>query len=344
VRAEGQSGGVVSALLAHQIEAGNVERALVATMPEDGTLRPYSTFATTPQEVLHACASKYSPIVFAPSLGPEMQRSGTIAVVGVPCQIQTIRNTQIYSKWWRNQIALTIGLFCDQVLLYGAMDFLVQSAGVEREEVHDVRFKHKRHGDFPGDFRIRRKEGEPVYLPNRHRLSCKRAFTPNRCRLCFDKMNAFCDIAVGDTWGIAASKDGLSAVLARTTKGLETLSVAEKERAIKLEPVRPEAVFRGQGVHKKRQTWANYVAAWQKMGRPIPESHVSPEFHPPAQTGVTLSRVTGELRDSDRVASQRTSALALKEARRQLLRKKLTGWMSWKAVRRKIGKWRRLLP
>ncbi len=54
IHERGQSGGVVTALLAFMLESGRVDKALVNRMPEDGTLRPEHYWAHNKEELYQA--------------------------------------------------------------------------------------------------------------------------------------------------------------------------------------------------------------------------------------------------------------------------------------------------
>lgn len=340
IRSKAQSGGIISAILCHQIESGNITHALVTEMPTDGSLRPRARLAETREQVLKARGSQYCPVLWESSLSSHLRRADKVSIVGTSCQMQTVCNGQKHGMR-SDQIALKIGLFCDQILSYCAIDHLLEAAHVERNDVSSLRYKDRCHGDFPGDLRIDRRESDPLYLSNSIRLGIKAAYTPPRCRLCFDKINVLSDIAVGDTWGITSSKDGCSAILARTKRGLAALIAAESAGAIDIQPVLPQDIIRGQGVDKRRRTWAVCTKAWEGMGHMAPDLNFAPDRLPVADNGNLIKQKVAELRRAGRLASQPTRVLALKEARRQLKSQLIMYWLSGKGPRRQVSKWLR---
>ena len=338
VRSRSQSGGIVSALLCYQLESGCIDRALVSRMPRDGSLRPFASFARTSDQVLSAGGSKYCPIHFGSELRWDMKNSESISIVGTSCQIQTIRNAQARLKEKQRRVWLTIGLFCDRILSHLAIDQLCEKAGCAMADVADFHYRSKERRGWPGEVRIEEKSGQEHFLPAQERIRTKDTFTPARCRVCFDKMNVLADIAVGDAYGLRTDKRGYSVILARTEKGADALEAAENAGLIVLEPVESEAVFRGQKIAAKRQDWAIYTAAWAGLGRTAPHFHLSSHNSPRSKSARALKQKKGELLRAERLAIQPTRDLALKEARRQLAMQRLSGWFSWRRLRRQITK------
>jgi coenzyme F420 hydrogenase subunit beta len=185
--------------------------------------------------------------------------------------MQGLRNAQANGLPWAQDIALTVGLFCDRVLSYGAIDYLVDKAGVPIDKALGFEYRSKRWRGWPGDVCVRTRGGEDRYLDKHYRSLCKEFFTLARCRLCFDKCNVFSDLTFGDAWGVRQAVEGFSVILARTPKGLDMLLSAEKAGALRLEKIAPEVVFKAQGAENRRRNWTAYTAVWQQMGRAAPD-------------------------------------------------------------------------
>jgi coenzyme F420 hydrogenase subunit beta len=338
IRSKSQSGGIVSALLCYQLESGCIDRALVAKMPRDGSLRPFALFAKTPDEVLSAGGSKYCPIHFGPELCLDLKNTVSITIVGISCQIQTIRNVQARLKKKQERIGLTIGLFCDRILSHLAIDQLCEKVGCAMEDAADFHYRSKERNGWPGEVRIEEHGGQKHFLVAQERIRIKDTFTPARCRVCFDKMNVLSDIAVGDAYGLRNDKRGYSVVLARTQRGLDVLRRAQEAGYIVLEAVESEAVFRGQKTAVKRRDWSAYTAAWESMGRVTPNFGLSSHYRSEANSRRTLKQKKIKLLRSERLATQPSRELALEEARHQLVMQRVSGWFSWKRLRKHVGK------
>ena len=109
-------------------------------------------------------------------------------------------------------------------------------------------------------------------LPSSERMGIKDFFTPARCRICFDKMNVFADITVGDPWGIDGYDriKGESVAIIRTEVGRGVFQSALKSSALTAREIAYDDVLVGQKIEQKRSQWQGYVDAWKNLGRPLP--------------------------------------------------------------------------
>ncbi|MGE4559139.1 MAG: Coenzyme F420 hydrogenase/dehydrogenase, beta subunit C-terminal domain [Desulfobulbus sp.] len=271
IRLRGQSGGVVTALLSFMLESGRIDQALVNRMPDDGTLRPQPFWAHNKKELLSSQGSKYCPVALNTAIPRDIGKDGKkSAIVGLPCHLHSLRNVQKFNAHWGSGIECTIGLFCDRILAFSAMDYLVKKAKFSKKNVINFRYKDKTEGEFPGDICIHTNTGKQVQLPSRERVAIKDLFTPPRCRLCFDKMNVLSDIAVGDAWGVKEGKEGFSVLIARTASALALLEAAQQAGYLHLGEIAPEGVFTGQGVEIRRKQWTAFTKARQDLQNQVP--------------------------------------------------------------------------
>lgn len=295
IRCNAQSGGIATALSAYLLDTECIKKVLVTHMPEDGSLRPVPFFAENKKQLMKTQGSKYCPVAVNSILPTKIKDDEIIAVVGTPCQIHGVRNAQKYNETWKKQILLTIGLFCDRILVYGAIDYLIHKAGVQLDKVALFEFRNTAKTGWPGSVCIQEKEGDEHLLLSKYRMECKDLYTPLRCRLCFDKTNVLSDIVLGDAWGVKHDARGFSSIIVRTKKGLEILKNAEKAGYICLEKVKPELIFQGQGVEKRRLQWSNYTAVSKEKGIKVPDYSFSSKFKIDAEKGAAIKPVKKQL-------------------------------------------------
>jgi len=332
-----QSGGVVTAVLEHLLNSGEITEAVVSQMPEDGSLRPQPISTADAEQVRRAGGSKYCPIPVAGALPKQPEGNGTrTALVALACHVHGIRNAQRLLKDWRDWDPLIGGLICQGVLSFLAMDHLIGRGGVARERVLSYRFRSKQFHGWPGDGSIRTREGTDKCVPKQCRLRCKSTFTPNYCRLCFDKMNVLADLVLGDAWGLCDDKAGTSVVLARTRRGRDALEATADAGTLTLRPVSPEDVFRGQGLQDYRRDWAAYMAASKATGQSVPDFGIESRWHPPID-GVSLKPYRKQLEWARALAAAETPDRAARAASRHLLIGSFTRGLSRLASVRRIG-------
>lgn len=115
-----QSGGAVTAILAHALDAGLIDA--VVTVSEDRfTLKPSSVIITQSEALISIAGSRYSwwvPLLAALKTAVIEKKYRRIAVVGVPCAVQALGRIRTSDNDllvpYANAIRLVIGLFCTE--------------------------------------------------------------------------------------------------------------------------------------------------------------------------------------------------------------------------------------
>ena len=173
---------------------------------------------TSSKELLQTQKSKYIPTNITSLLPQIKQIDGKIAMVGLSCHIHGLENLLKINKKLKDKV-IKIGLICERVMLHSAIDFLTKKT--TNEEVVDFLYKDPTHTKYPGDSSATTKNGKTYFLDRKYRKTMKNYFTPARCYLCFDKMNIYADIVVGDPHGFndIDKEDGESLVISRTLFG-----------------------------------------------------------------------------------------------------------------------------
>ena len=272
VYAGSQSGGGVTAILLALMAEGKIEGAATVTMEAGTPPRPVIRIARTSEEILAAQGSKYCPTPVLASLKDLTVESGPIALVGLACHVHGLHNVFEEFPELRRIVNPVIGLVCDRIMTYGAIDYLLHRSGREDRKPVSMQYRSKEWRGYPGDVRIYSLGDDAVFLPARERMSIKDYFTPARCRLCFDKMNVLADITAGDPLGIPEvdRKSGESVLIARTAAGFEIVRKAVDTGHLLLRETSYDIVLVGQRIDKKRREFAGYCAAWSTMRRPLP--------------------------------------------------------------------------
>jgi len=328
-----QSGGVVSALLCHRLATGESKRAVVSHMPTDVSLRPVARVVTTRDEILASRGSLYCPIPVNTVLGPRGKglEPGT-DYVGLGCQVHGLRSVQASQPGRVDDSTLVIGLVCAGVLSCHAIEYLASLSDLPREHARHFAYRSKRWRGWPGDVCIRADDGADHWVPKTERHRCKRVFESLRCRLCFDQMNALSDLIVGDAWGFKEDARGLSAVIARTEKGLAALRSAEAADQLSLEPVAAEAVFEGQKVDSRhRGDWTALRQAWNELGGAAPDFGIDARWHGTPSEG-DRAECRQRLESNLEFARVRSPREARRIAKRRLWRMRTQKWLASKGV------------
>ena len=144
----GQDGGICSALGVHGMQTGQLKGMVVGNEDPENPQMGYAHLATTPEEVIASARSRYSYQPNTLVLVEAMKRGiAPLAVVGVPCQVDGVRQQQFSSirldvaEWYRRNIGLVIGLFCSEAFTEKGMDSLADDLGVSKRDVSNINIK-----------------------------------------------------------------------------------------------------------------------------------------------------------------------------------------------------------
>ena len=309
-----QSGGAASAISLALLEGGRVAGVSVVSMKSGSPPRAIARIARDREGVLAAQGSKYCPVPTLSVLRALPDDAAPLAFVGLPCQVHGLRNLLGVFPKLRTKISLMIGLVCDRVLSCAAIDYLLWRAGLRADQVAGFQYRSKEWKGYPGDVRVKAAGRTPVFLPKSERIALKHHLTPARCRLCFDKMNVFADLTVGDPHGLRAvdRKHGESLVVARTPAGREAVELAQEVGALRLTEASYTDALQGQDLEKKKTEWASYCAAWRELSRPLPPWYRALGVSTPSGKSAAFSRVLRRAVALDGYGSRRALVKAVR--------------------------------
>jgi coenzyme F420 hydrogenase subunit beta len=244
--AQGQDGGVVSALLIWGLRTGRIDGACTSKLSGERTWDAEPTVVTDPQGVLDTAGSRYTysanplALLKAAELG-----LSKVALVGMSCQASVTGALQSRRvNKWRKKIAWTLGLLCSKTFTYdGLMREIAQDElGLDLDHLARVNVK--------GRLLFYTDTGDEVTYPLKeaHRV------TRPGCLRCPDFAAEHADISFG---GLGQS-DGWTLSIVRTALGRETWDAALADGVIEARPASedPKAVdLLFKLAAKSRQRW-----------------------------------------------------------------------------------------
>jgi coenzyme F420 hydrogenase subunit beta len=219
-----QSGGAVTAILAHALDEGLID-AVVTVTEDHWTLRPSSVVITKSDVLIQQAGSRYSwwvPLLAALKHAVVERKCRKIAVVGVPCAVQAVarmRNSENdLLKPYAKAIRLVIGLFCTETFDYAA---LVQGKLKThyKLEAHEIRKL-----DVKGKLEILKHDGSTTTVPLAELETCIRT----GCHYCTDLTSVFSDISAG----AVGSPAGSTTLLIRTPTGKGFIDAAVRDHKL----------------------------------------------------------------------------------------------------------------
>ncbi|HBC93635.1 MAG TPA: hypothetical protein DCZ10_12275, partial [Pelotomaculum sp.] len=216
IRAQGQYGGIVTALSLFAMQQGLIDSALTAG-GAPSSAQPF--LCSTPQDIFQTAGSKYTAVPTL-SLFQEAVKNGfqRIGIVGRPCQVTAGRKMQQAVEISGQNIALVIGLFC-----FGALSAEFYSFLNERGLANCSRM------DIPkGSVDFRQEDGSQIIMP----LEEIRYLIKDTCLACYDPLSELADVSVGST----EQYPGWNTLVVRTAKGRQLVADANKAGIIELQP------------------------------------------------------------------------------------------------------------
>lgn len=264
-----QSGGVVTALLKYLLESGQISAAIVTSLNTESSSYSEAKIVTSVEELIQAQKSKYIPTNITSLMQKIEKIDGTIAIVGLSCHMHGLENLLTIKRKLKNKI-IKIGLICDRVMTSASVDFLSQQ--MTDEKISDFVFRDTLNTPYPGDITISTEKNKFIKLDKKSRMIMKDYFTPARCLLCFDKMNTYADIVIGDPHGIEDVNRifGESLVIIRNKKAKEIVDNAITSNDIVLRSAVADDVIKGQKIEAKRKKWNAHYKAWEVLGYDMP--------------------------------------------------------------------------
>lgn len=224
VRETAASGGVVSAVLIHLIEKGDIDAALVSGIGTNrGELCAISEWAQTRDEILLASGSAY---VYTPVLR-QLRRCTQyerIALVALPCQVRHIRRWVEDSAELRSRVVLIIGLFCRGAPTIRLYEDYLRKHRIDPKIVTSVRVSRSYlRGVLHCELRGGQRFDSNFFGFNAHRVIGIHTFP--ECIRCTEHLAEDADIAVGDIYNAEYERRPIkhSAFLPRSTRGMAVL-------------------------------------------------------------------------------------------------------------------------
>ena len=203
------SGAAVSAMLIHALEAGVIDGALVArTVIVDRKVRARFYIASTREQILASRGSIYVELKFAADALPLItQFDGDLAVVGLPCHIDTMRRRMRRDASVRAKVKVLIALVCG----HSSRPQLIDSytAALERRKRSKLVDYHFRSGHWRGQSTARFEDGSTEKNPF-SRFSVYQNlyfFSEKKCFQCTDHFGYNADISAGDVWSMPLKND-----------------------------------------------------------------------------------------------------------------------------------------
>ncbi len=226
-----QDGGLVTSVLIHLLEAGEIDGALVARESDEQEWKAEAFLATTPEELIESAGSIYNQTMALGNLDLGQWEhkldvpldEASLALVGTPCEIEGIRALQDFDWDYASQeagvraIDYAIALMCTKNFNYEKLmgEQLVEQRGVDLDDVGKMDV-------LDGKMMVYDRDGELIVdedVEEFHGAALK------GCDECADFTGYCADLTVGSV----GSSDEYSSVIVRTERGLDAWNLTKED-------------------------------------------------------------------------------------------------------------------
>lgn len=230
-RENAQDGGLVTSVLCHLLEAGEIDGALIATESDDAEWKAESFLATTPAECIENAGSFYNQTLALGNLDLERWAhkldvplaDASLALVGTPCEIEGIRALQDFDWDYVAQedgvraVDYTIALMCTKNFNYYSLvgELIEEERGIDRSDIGKMDVLHGKLMVYGEDGEMLLEEDVEAF----HDAALK------GCDECADFTGYCADLTVGSV----GSSDEYSSVIVRTERGLRAWELTEPD-------------------------------------------------------------------------------------------------------------------
>jgi coenzyme F420 hydrogenase subunit beta len=269
IRTIASSGGALTALNVWLLETKRATQIIGAASAPDPR-RSVAVTITTRAEAVSAAGSRYSPVSVLSD--PGVLAAGSV-VVCKPCEASALSALQPRSE---EPSPLILSFFCAGTPSARATDTLLAELGVGPETPLDELW-YRGHG-WPGEFTAR--AGSNIVRAG-YDESWGRSLGPTtqwRCKVCPDGVGESADIVAADYWEVDEQGypsflegAGVSALIARTQRGLAVILEAEAAGVIHIEPISMDSLASAQPLQRDRRRFlAARLIGSRLAGRSVP--------------------------------------------------------------------------
>ena len=280
IRFRGSSGGALSALAIYCMEQLEMEGTLHIGQDHDDAIRNSTRLSRTPDEVLEACGSRYSPASVCDGLELVENASRECVIIGKPAEIAATRKAMAMQPTLSENVGVTMSFFCAETPPTRATKELCKNFSVDPGKVSYLRYRGL---GWPGYFTTQENDLPEVEHQIYHESwAFLQSFRPWSTQLWPDGTGELADITCGDPWYEEpdGKNPGFSIIVARTERGKSIIEGAISSGYIAAKPAEEWKLIESQkGLLKKRASiWGRRLSA--KLFRiPVTEFRNNTLYH-----------------------------------------------------------------
>jgi coenzyme F420 hydrogenase subunit beta len=292
LRHHASSGGALSALLVHLLEAGTVDAVVQTAASDASPILNATVESRTRDDVFRAAGSRYGPSAPLADLRRWLDQTDRFAFVGKPCDVAALRALAVHDARVNARFPVMIAFFCAGVPSVAGTREILARLSVREDDVAGFRYR----GDgWPGRATARARDGRTLSMSYAEAWgSILSNHVQLRCKICPDGMGSHADIVCADAWygddkgfPLFDEAEGRSVVLTRTPEGEAIVVEAAAAGRIEVSDLDVSEIARMQPYQARRKALVlSRLAAMALFGRPVPRFQRSELVRSALGTGI----------------------------------------------------------
>ncbi len=218
-----QDGGISSTCLFYLLDKNKIDFGVGAKMSR--TLwRPETLLIRNKEDIILTAGTKYVNNPNLQVLNQKELKNKTLAIVGVPCQMQALLKSKIYdiSLPALNNIEYRIGIFCMESFSFESLLKICEILNIDIKDAKKMNINK-------GKFFVYTQNGEEFNIPIKEISHLAR----EDCEMCFDLTSESADISIGSI----GSPSGWNTIIIRTEKGKQLYDELLANKLIDSKPI-----------------------------------------------------------------------------------------------------------
>lgn len=284
IRYHSASGGMVTSFLIYLLDKKVIEGALVVRYRKENPFELEPFIAKTKEELLQSRGSKYLVLSYDKVVNDIKSFSGKLVVVGLPCQIQGLRNWAEQNRGIKEKIIGYFGIYCSLNKTKHSMDYYLEKYQINRSKVGYFSF---RDDGCLGFMKFVDRDGNVMKkIPYLSFWFGTHSFFQNRrCLLCADHYGELADISFGDINIAPYNEDkvGISSLVVRNPYWLDLLRNASSDGVISINECPIDDINKSQRyakIHKKGAGIQSFFNVRKLLGKENPKYDIVFEGKP----------------------------------------------------------------
>jgi coenzyme F420 hydrogenase subunit beta len=273
VRLNAGSGGILSAILIYLLDKKMISGAIVTRMSAEKPWLTEPFIARTREEILEAAQSKYIITSVNEILSESRQFMGSLAFVGLPGQVQSIRKLQKAGDPAIANIRYIFGPFYGNTMYFSSVKSFIRSYG--EKDYRQIRRLWFRYGEWPGNMRVEMNSGKTYELKKFHANYLIPFHILKNSLFCTDLANEFTDISGGDAWSPKYEErgQGYSIIIPRSKAGKGIIDDMIREGRLEVLPCSEEEsiTMHSHGYDFKKRGSFIRIGFRKILFRPVPD-------------------------------------------------------------------------